>query len=62
MPPLYKIGYICVPPDKGAEAFGNITGSLNVQNVIASSLIFLRDSYPSGFPPMNIIPKREAEI
>jgi len=25
MPPLYKISYIYIPPDKAAEAFSNIT-------------------------------------
>lgn len=63
MPPSYKTGYICVPPDKAAEAFSNITESLNSQNATASPPIsFISDSYPSGFPPTNIIPKREAEI
>jgi hypothetical protein len=67
LPPSFKIGDILVPTDKAAGAFNNyflsITEILNMQSVKHNSPIsFLRDSYPSRFPPMNIIPVTEAEI
>jgi hypothetical protein len=67
VPPSFKIGDRVVLTDKAAGAFNNyflnITENLNVQSVKNNSPIsFLRDSYPSGFPPMNIIPVTEAEI
>jgi len=56
-----------VLPDKAAGAFNNhflnITESLIMQNVKDNPPTwFLRDSHPSGFPPMNIIPVTEADI
>jgi len=67
MPPSFKTDNAEVLPNKAAGTFNNhflnITDSLNMQNVKDNSPIwFLRDSHPSGFPPMNIIPGTEVDI